>query len=230
MDMQPETDGINLIREKSLHAALKSWYADDGGRLEVDVQGYVIDIVRDNLLVEIQTGNFSAIKLKLNKLLADNHVRLIYPIAVDRWIVKIDQDGHRLSRRKSPRRAAPVNLFNELVYILPQVAHPNFSLEIVLIQDEEVRCDDGKGSWRRKGWSIRDRLLLDILDSSVFSQPDDYRVLLPPDLPEAFTTAELAARLRHSTRIAQKMAYCLRYLEVIRIIGKRGNALVYAPS
>ena len=45
------------------------------------VDGYVIDIVRDNLKLEIQTSNFSSIKSKLKDLVGVHRIRLIYPIA-----------------------------------------------------------------------------------------------------------------------------------------------------
>ena len=57
---------ISTLNEKSLHAALKEWYARRGDRLEVSVDGFLVDIVRPrrgkrarDLLVEIQTGNFA---------------------------------------------------------------------------------------------------------------------------------------------------------------------------
>ena len=61
--------GIGTLQENSLHAALKTWYAQPGDQLECKVDGYVIDLVRGDLLVEVQTANFSAIKRKLLKLL-----------------------------------------------------------------------------------------------------------------------------------------------------------------
>ena len=51
--------GIGLLNEKPLHASLKQWYARPGDRFEVAVDGFVIDIVRDDLLIEIQTRNFA---------------------------------------------------------------------------------------------------------------------------------------------------------------------------
>ena len=59
---------IGLLNEKALHASLKQWYARPGDQLEVAVDGFVIDIVRDDLLIEIQTRNFSSIKSKLTNL------------------------------------------------------------------------------------------------------------------------------------------------------------------
>src|SRR6185295_18613276 len=80
--------GIGLLNEKPLHASLKQWYARPGDRFEVPVDGFVIDIVRDNLLIEIQTRNLSAISSKLSRLTQTHQVRLIYPIVKEKWIVR----------------------------------------------------------------------------------------------------------------------------------------------
>ena len=61
---------IATMNEKPLHAALKRWYAEDGDRIEEPVDGFVIDIVRDKQLIEIQTRSFSSMKRKLNKLIS----------------------------------------------------------------------------------------------------------------------------------------------------------------
>ena len=54
---------ISTFNEKPLHAALKAWYARAGDRLEVQVDGFIIDIVRDGLLIEIQKDYKSGIIL-----------------------------------------------------------------------------------------------------------------------------------------------------------------------
>src|SRR6476660_9293966 len=95
--------GIGLLNEKPLHASLKQWYARPGDQFEVPVDGFVIDIVRDDLLIEIQTRNFSSIKSKLNKLAHSHRVRLIYPIVQEKWIVR-SANGVAAIRRKSPKR------------------------------------------------------------------------------------------------------------------------------
>jgi len=47
---------IGTLNEGALHAQLKDWYRRPGDLLEHKVGGYVIDLVRDELLVEFQTG------------------------------------------------------------------------------------------------------------------------------------------------------------------------------
>jgi hypothetical protein len=120
------------------------------------------------------------------------------------------------------------DVFHELVYIPSLLRNPNFSLEVLLVRSEDLLIDDGKGSWRRRRWSIFDRRLLDVVDSVLFEAPDDLLKLLPPSLPEKFTTKDLsqASKLRVST--AQKMAYCLRQIGLIEAVDKRGRALLYS--
>lgn len=126
--------GIGTLNEKALHASLKKWYARPGDQFEAFVDGYHIDILRGSLLVEIQTGGFPSIKLKLGALVAQHPVRLVYPIAREKWIVK--QSGAERSRRKSPKRGALEQLFVELVSFPEVLASPNFSLEVLFIQEE----------------------------------------------------------------------------------------------
>ena len=172
---------IGTLGEKSLHSALKKWYARSKDRIEVEVEGFHIDIKRRNLLIEIQTTNFRSLRRKLTTLMEKHPVRLVFPIAQEKWIVRVAKDGEtQLSRRKSPKRGNIFHLFNELVYIPGLITHPNFSLETLLVQEEEVRCEDGTGSWRRNGLRIADHRLLDVLGQRTFRNPSDFLTLIPP--------------------------------------------------
>ena len=219
--------GIGLLNEKALHASLKQWYARQGDRFEVPVGGFVIDIVRDDLLIEIQTGNFASIKSKLSRLVRSHQVRLVYPIVQEKWIVRsATGDPDRVIRRKSPKRGRLEDLFREMVSIPQLLSHRNFSLEVLMIQEEQARRYEGKRQWRRRGWAIEARRLLEVLDRRLFKESADWRGFLPEGL-ESFTTGDLATAMDTSRDLAQKMAYCLREGRVIELIGKRGRANLY---
>jgi len=221
-------NGIGTLNEMSLHAALKTWYKQPGDKTEVGVDGYVVDIVRDDLLVEIQTGNFSTLKRKLLKLIADYQIRLVYPIPHEKWILRFgSNDVKQISKRKSPKRGRVEHLFSQLVSFPDLVTNPNFSIEVLLTQEEEHWKNDGKGSWRRKRWSISDRHLIEVLDRVELASVRDYQDLLPARLPAEFTTVDLVNALGISRRLAQQMAYCLRAMGAISQIGKRRNAYLY---
>ena len=215
------------MSEKSLHLALKDWYARPGDEFEVRLGDYVIDIVRGATLIEIQTANFSAIKRKLVRLLEDHPVRLLHPIPQSRWIVREKKQGKPVSRRKSPKRGRTLDLFFELVYLPHLILHLGFSVEVLLIHEEVVLRDDGKGSWRRKFWSVHDRKLLDVVERRTFRTPADYLGILPPDLPTPFTNQDLAAALKCRPNLAQKITYTFRRAGLLTVTGKRGNAFLH---
>jgi hypothetical protein len=222
--------GIGLLNEKPLHASLKRWYARPGDRLEVPVDGFVIDIVRENLLIEIQTRNFAKINSKLTKLTRSHQVRLIYPIVQEKWIVpSACANGRAAVRRKSPKRGRLEDLFWELVSIPQLLSNPNFSLEVLMIKAEEMRRYDRR---RRKGWVLEGHRLLAVLDQRLFAQQSDWLTFLAflPERVESFTTSELATGLDTGRELAQKMAYCLRHGRTIELIGRRGRTNLYRVS
>lgn len=223
------TNGIGTLAERSLHAALKDWYARPGDLREVKVDGYVIDLVRGDLLIEIQTRHFTAMRRKLDRLTETHTVHLLHPIARERWIVKLGSDGETLvERRRSPRRGCVEHIFAELVSIPHLLVRDTFSLEVLLTREEEVRINDGQGSWRRKGWSIADRRLIEVVDSVSLAKPADFRALLPPDLSQPFTNKDLARALGQPVHVAQKMTYCLQRMDALALVGKQNKAHLFS--
>jgi len=219
------------MTEYSLHSEVKAYYSVLGDELEVKVSdGFVVDVLREDLLIEIQTRNFSAIRKKLSKLVVDNRVRLVYPIAKHKWIVYVTNLGEVVRRRKSPKRGKLIDLFIELVHLAYLVKNKNFSFEVLLIEEEELRCNDGSGSWRRKGVSIKDRRLLAVFDRVVFENSRDFLRFLPFELDESFTNKLLAKKLGVSIRLAQKITYCLRKMDLISIEGKKSKEYLFKVS
>ena len=218
---------IGLLNEKPLHASLKTWYAQPGDRLEVPVDGFVIDIVRDNVLLEIQTRHFGAIKSKLAALVSSHQVRLIYPIAQEKWIVQSPTAGNAFgTRRKSPKRGRVEDLFRELVAIPRLLSNQNFSLEVLMTREEERRRFDRRRRWRTGGWITEERRLLDVVERRVFEGPGSWMELLPFQ-KEPFTSRDLAEAIGIRLDLAQKMTYSLRQAGLIQSLGKRGRATLY---
>jgi hypothetical protein len=221
---------IGTLNEQPLHAALKQRYALPGSRLEAEVDGFVVDVARENLLVEIQTGNFSSIKQKITHLSEHHPLLLVYPIPRERWLLKLPREpGGEPRRRKSPKRGRVEEIFKELVSFPHLMCRPTFSLEVVLTQEEELRRYDPE-RWRNRGWETLERRLLDVVDRHTFRRPQDLAALLPPGLPEPFTTADLAGAMDGPRWLAQKMAYCLRKMDAIVQVGTRGRSKLYVLS
>ena len=230
--LEERLSSIGTLNEKPLHAALKEWYARPDDRFEVSVGDFVVDIVRAGLLIEVQTGNFSSVKRKVKTLVKEHPLRLVYPIPQDKWIVRLAKDGSDdvLGRRRSPKHGAVEHLFEELVRLPKLLANPNFALEVLLTQEEEVRFYDGRRGWRRHGWVIEERRLLDVVGRRLFETPEDLLALLPTDLSVPWTTADLAVGIGQPRWLARKMAYCMRKMGLVEAVGKQGNAILYAGS
>lgn len=219
---------IGLLREKPLHASLKEFYAIAGDTVEVPVDGYVVDLVRGALLIEVQTRGFSSMKRKLHGLLAEGHqVRILYPVPVDKWIIKVGDGGEILSRRRSPRHGSAVDVFAELVSFPALFADPLLEIDVVSIIEEEVRFHDPDGPWRRKGWRVAERRLVEALGITQLRGPRDLVALLPDRLPKPFTTRDVAEGLNRPQRLAQQTVYCLRKMDAVVPVGKTGNAIEY---
>ena len=230
--MAAMTSGIGTLNEGPLHQALKSLYLTGNGEEEVPVGSYVADVrAEDEVLYEIQTGGFAPLKRKLATLVETHQVVLVHPIAAVRYIVKLPEevDG-QASRRKSPKRSGVANIVEELVSIPQLLDHPNFAVEVVLIEEDEIRMFDPKKVRRRGGWRVVSRQMNQVLERQRISSCADLYSLVHGPLPELFSTADLAEAMGQPRWLAQKLAYCLRESGAAEICGKAGNALLYRRS
>lgn len=216
--------------ETSLHRQLKAIYAGADGRQEVVCEGYRIDAVRGDELIEIQHGSLAAIRDKIRKLLANHDVRIVKPIIANKLIVKLDRrGGAELERRRSPKRGVLLDIFDELIYFTRVFPHERLTLEALLVDVEERRYP-GRGKRRRRrserDFQIEDQRLLGVVSTHSFATARDLQRLLPR-LPAPFHTGQLAQRMKAPRWIAQRIAYCLREMGAVEVAGKQGNALLY---
>jgi hypothetical protein len=218
---------LTIMNEYSLHSEIKRFYSLPGDYFEVKLDNYIVDILRGQLVIEVQTKNFSVLKEKLQTLTEKHQVRLVYPLPEKKWITYITKDNTVVNERKSPKKGRLTDLFRELVMIPQMIGDENFSLEVLLIDEEEVRCADGKGSWRKRGVSIQERRLLSVNSRILFQNKTDYLKMLPISLNQFFTNRELAKLAKIPVGTARQMTYCLRKSNIIRIVEKNGRELTF---
>jgi hypothetical protein len=209
--------------EKGLHAELKEWLREPGDLVEGTVWGYRVDIIRGDLLIEIQTGNFPQIRAKLAKLLKGYRVRLVHPVAERRWVIR-EVDG-RKQRRVSPHRGRVEEVFNELVYCPTLPLDPNFSLEVLMVHAEEAQAVRWRGK-KRTRYTVTERHLVKALGREVFERPADYLRLIP-DMHGAFTARQLSKVAKLRIILARRMVYCLAKMGVIEEVGSVARAKLY---
>ncbi|MCX6093914.1 MAG: hypothetical protein NTY63_03720 [Candidatus Bipolaricaulota bacterium] len=223
---RPGGAGIGTLNEKPLHAALKEWLAEDGDQFEVPVDGFVADILRGDTVIEIQTGSTSGLERKLRALLKRRQVRLVLPIPAERTIVRIDEPNAARRTRKSPRHGSAVDAFREFVFLRDLLGDTNLSIDALLIRETDLRRE-GATHRGRRGSVREERHLVEVIDCLSFHHPADYLCVVPAQLEEPFTTAELARAIRQPRWLAQKITYVLRGMGVLIAAGRRGNAILY---
>ena len=219
---------IGMLNEGALHAALKQEYMGEHGRAEVPFGGFIADVVCDDAIYEIQTSSFSGLARKMQTLADIGPIVLVHPIPFAKYLIRFtDEETGEFRRRRSPKRGDIVHILRELVYIPALLGHPNFSVEVVLTEEEEMQSFDpkarrGRGGWRRKG-----RHLLNILQRCRISGSEDLWRFAAGELPKEFTSNDLSVSMGQPRALAQQLAYCLRHLGAIEVCGKAGNALLY---
>lgn len=216
--------------ETSLHQQLKAHYAGSDGEVEVRRGRYRIDVVRGDLLIEVQHAGLAAIRDKIRKLCEKHQVLVVKPIVMRRRIIKLDRPGGEVvSRRWSPKRGSPTDLFDDLVHFTRAFPHPRLVIETPLVEVEEVRCP-GHGRrrrWRHNDHVVEDQRLASVGETLRFAKAADLWQLAPGKLPAKFDTAELATAMDAPRWMAQRAAYALREMGAVRQVGKRRGAWLY---
>ncbi len=220
---------IGTLREGPLHAALKEWVAQPGDRFEVDVDGFVADVLHGDEILEVQTGSFSALGRKLDRLLDERRVTVVVPLAYRNRIMKIGDGGEIVSERWSPKKEQRLSVFARLVSFPALVDHPNLGLRVLGTHQREIRTHHEGKAWRRKGWMVEERHLLEVVDDFTITGIADAFSLLPI-FDEPFGTADLAAAAAIDRRLAQQVTYCLKHMGALVEVGRDGNAILYART
>jgi len=199
-----------------------------GDQIEVPYKGFIIDIKRDDLLIEIQTKSLGALKKKLNHLLDINRIRIVHPIIKTKEIIVLSPDDNVLRKRQSPKRGDITDIFEELIYIPELFKHLNLELLLLMVSIQEIRKDDGNGSWRRHGISIINAKLKKVHEEHLLVDGIQLLKYLPQYIIlNDFTTKDLSSAMNITLNRAQKICYCLSRMDLIESISKKGNLLVY---
>jgi hypothetical protein len=214
--------------ETSLHRQLKQLYSADPSCQEVTLDGYRIDAVADDRLIEIQYGSLGAIRDKIRALLEAHDVLVVKPLVARKYLVKRNRKGGRVaSARYSPKRETFLHLFDDLVHFIGVFPHARLTLEVLLTEQEEQRLPARKRRRFSKGYRVEDRSLRAVGDRLLIHDCADLIRLLPGGLPDPFTTQDIATHADIPRWLAQKMAYCLRKCGAAEPVGKQKNAVLY---
>jgi len=197
---------FSTLNESSLHNTLKKLYAfQNDGKMEVELDDHVYDILTsDKTVIEIQTANLAKLLPKLLDALDKGHkVKLVHPIVIERRILLNDEQGNKISYRKSPKRGCIYDLFKELTGLYPILLKPDFELEVVEVNITEIRTrtsepvqTNNKRRRFKKNWIKTGKKLDEIRNTITFNSAKDYLKLIPIDSKVSFCAKDLAEALK----------------------------------
>ncbi len=229
-------DSIGTLGEKSLHAVLKWYYEADSSRHEVPIGSYIVDIVGEHGIIEIQTRNFIKLKPKLQELLEAADVTVVYPIIIQKRIINASVDtGEVISSRKSPKHGSIYASAHELYAIRELLPNPRLTIKMPMLCADEVRVFGVKTKRRKKqhtrsGEYLSDIVPNDIIDEITLCNPSDYNIFVPPscrELSGGFDSSDFAAAAATDICSARRILNILTSLNVTEVTGRRGRSKLY---
>lgn len=228
LEQNQGTNGIGTLKEKTVHAVLKHYYAPNKQFHEIKVGSYVADIMIDHQIIEIQTRNFNTMRRKLDAFLPYYQVTIVYPVAYTKWIRWINEETGEVSpKRKSPKTGTVYRIIPELYRIKSYLNHPNLNFIICFLDIEESRILNGWSKDKKKGSTRDDGIPVTIVGEVHLNNLDDFKQLLPADLPTHFTSKDYKQKSRVTQKVATTGLHILHHMGVIQRIGKQGHAYLY---
>lgn len=223
-----ERNGIGTLAEKTLHAVLKRYFEPDHALHEQAAEGFVVDILNDSGVTEIQTAGFNRLRRKIDAFLPELPLRIVYPIPAKKTLSWYDPStGEEISRRLSPKRGSRRDALFELYKIRPWLLEEGLSILLVYIDLEEHRLLDGWDKKQKRGSTRVDRLPVALDRIEALRGPEDYLSFVPATLPTDFTTKDFAREGGYTVRDATTIIRILRDFGLIELVGKQSRSNLY---
>lgn len=210
--------GIGTLGEKTLHLALKYYFAPNPETHERPLGGFVADAVTEDGVIEIQTRGLSRLKPKLEAFLPHCPVTVVHPIAVDKWICRVDDSGELYARRKSPRHETVYTAMREIYTLRDYLDNPRLRICICAMELEEYAVSRSKRRYEKL-----DRVPLALRELWMLESPEDYAALLPAARKEPFTIPQLMAETRAPEMHTRMFVNLLVRMKMLEEAGKIGR-------
>lgn len=224
---------IGIQKEKILHKTLKYYLCPDDTKHEIKItkenKGVLYaDILLDNVIYEIQTRSFNALRNKLNEFLKQHQVIVVYPIAYIKQITNVSNENTILSNKKSPKKGNPLEIFVELYKIKDFLKNSNLGFKIFLLDMDEYRKITTKKHYRSSGYARLVQIPKKIeKEINLINKYDYYELLKNYNFSNSFTSSDFSKITHLNTRKSRITLNVLTYLEIVKRVGKTGNSYIY---
>ena len=220
---------IETLNENSLHNKLKSIYCPPNAKKECIVGRYVCDILcNDNRIIEIQTCNFRNMKKKLEELLRNHIVEIVYPISVNTYIRTLDNNGNEKGIHLSPLHGSIFQICREISTIKHLINEKNLKIRVVYVESVTTKIDDKKGRSRYKKPRIVEKDLSKIINEEFYENTTELLSSILSRLPETFTTENIEKQ--GYKRRSNYVIWFFKKLNMITEIGKLGTRKLYKKT
>lgn len=223
--------GIGTLGEKTLHAVIKSYIEPDGAKHEIPLSGSVADVVNERGIFEVQTRGFDRLRPKLARFISETEldVTIVHPIAHNKRLIWMDpMTGEMTAPRKSPKTGGFLDAFRELYRLSALISEERLSILLLLVDMDEYKLLNGYGPEKKRRAERFERMPTGLYDAVLLRTCADYAALLPPELEENFTSAQLAKTSKLSRAQAGDVLRVMVRVGALRVSGRHGRSNLYA--
>ena len=223
---------VGTQNEKLIHAALKNYYAPFSDEQEVKIGSFYADAVSEDGIFEIQMKQLYRLREKLSVFLENARVNLVHPFICESKTLFVNAESGEIVKADKPRKTSSwLKIFEELYSIRNFLRSDNLKIVIVKLKVEKIVYFNGEKIPDLRSRNVRkkcriEKIPTEIVEEIWFETAEDFRRLLPENLPESFTKKEFckaAGEAYSSLRLE-----VLREIGILEKVGNRGNAFVYA--
>ena len=231
-----KTSNINTVgtlSEKTLHKMIKYYLEPDESYHEIKTpEGFIADIFRDNYIIEIQSGNFYAVKDKIKRYLENEELKItfVYPVPAVRNLCWIDKKTGEASKITRSAKFTDIYKFYEEIYSIRDfIEHGRFNLKIMLFEILEYKYLDGWGKSRKNNASKIDKIPVSYIGEENFNGKNDYLKLIPSKLREEgiFTSVELSGETDMKGKPMRAFIHVMKNAGLISEVGRRSRYICY---
>ena len=151
--------------------------------------------------------------------LPENKVTVVHPIPRARTVRWIEKDGSLSEKRKSPKTGKFTDAVSELLGIRDLLRDPHLTVVLSLVDCNDYKVRSGKVG-RKRGAMRFERIPTALVSELRLSSPADYLAFLPPELPDVFTSADVARAGKLHRDDATSLLFLLYVVGVVDRIGK----------
>lgn len=167
-------------------------------------------------------------KKKLEELLKNHIVEIVYPISVNTYIRTLDHNGDEKGIHLSPLHGSIFQICREISTIKHLINEKNLKIRVVYIESVTTKIDDKKGRSRYKKPRIVEKDLSKIINEEFYENIIELLSSILSRLPETFTTENIEKQ--GYKRRSNYVIWFFKKLNMIIEVGKLGKRKLYQKT